>query len=227
MRCLARRLFDSFLWSATLSHPTITHWHLHHITSLSPLLLLLLLLLLLPLLLFLLLCQLIFFLQSKHGVLAWVKLARLPGVFRTEAAKANATPLVIHLVCRHQLSLSLLLLSPLSPPPSPLPLSPSPLADPHKPSVNGAEVVLHTVVGLGDKLVALMDLNTNRQYRTAVKVVNMMDCTMCYLPRCQRAPRVFSPSPNQISTCTMWCRCCFAMCVCGVCGGCVHVWWGC
>ena len=102
MRLLARRLFDSFLWSATLSHPTSTHWHLHHITRLSPLsfflflllcqfiLLLFLLHLLcqLILLLLLLLCQLIFFLQSKHGVLAWVKLARLPGVLRTEAAKA-------------------------------------------------------------------------------------------------------------------------------------------
>ena len=102
MRWLARRLFDSFLWSATLSHPTSTHWHLHHITRLSPLsfflflflllcqfiLLLLLLLCQFILLLLLLLCQLIFFLQSKHGVLAWVKLARLPGVLRTEAAKA-------------------------------------------------------------------------------------------------------------------------------------------
>ena len=86
-------------------------------------------------------------------------------------------PLVIHLVCRHQLSLSSfsppsLFLPPLFPSLL-LPLSPSPLADPHKPSVDGAEVVLHTVVGLGDKLVALMDLNTNRQYRTAVTVVNM------------------------------------------------------
>lgn len=91
MRLLARRLFDSFLWSATLSHPTSTHWHLHHITRLSPLSFLLFLLHLLCqfiLLLLLLLCQLIFFLQSKHGVLAWVKLARLPGVLRTEAAKA-------------------------------------------------------------------------------------------------------------------------------------------
>ena len=91
MRLLARRPFDSFLWSATLSHPTITHWHLHHITRLSPLSFFLFLFLLLCqfiLLLLLLLCQLIFFLQSKHGVLAWVKLARLPGVLRTEAAKA-------------------------------------------------------------------------------------------------------------------------------------------